>query len=117
MKDNTLFLPLHNTKAGVSPPSLHFAQAKKIAKVVPAFYKMVQANEEEEWFKMQVWMLQFFIVTHRDRGGIGTHYPGKWFVSVRVRTEERVQSSLNLSISKSYQQLVDKSKSFSTIHI
>ena len=45
---------------------------------------------------------QIFIVTHRDRGGFGTHYPGKWFVSVRVRTEERVQSLLHF-----YQELVD----------
>jgi hypothetical protein len=29
MKGTTLFLPLHNTKAGVSPPSLHFAKSKK----------------------------------------------------------------------------------------
>ena len=29
MKVSTLFLPLHNTRAGVSPPSLHLAKAKK----------------------------------------------------------------------------------------
>jgi hypothetical protein len=33
---------------------LHFACAKKIAKVVPALLKMVQENDEHEWFKMQV---------------------------------------------------------------
>ncbi len=38
-----------------------------------------------------------------SQGGKGnTHYPGKWFVSVSVRTEERVQPLLLLSISKSY---------------
>jgi hypothetical protein len=36
-------------------------------------------------------------------GNSNTHYPGKWLVSVRVRTEERVQPLLYLSISKSYQ--------------
>jgi hypothetical protein len=41
-------------KAGVSPPSLYSVQSKKIAKVAPAFHKMVRANEEGEWFKMQV---------------------------------------------------------------
>ncbi len=46
---------------------------------------------------------KFHGATNRDRGGIGTHYPGKWLVSVSVRTEERVQPLLHLSISKSYQ--------------
>jgi hypothetical protein len=34
---------------------------------------------------------------------MNTHYPGKLLVSVSVRTEERVQPLLYLSISKSYQ--------------
>jgi hypothetical protein len=28
---------------------------KKIEKVAPAFFKMVQDNDEDEWFKMQGW--------------------------------------------------------------
>jgi hypothetical protein len=32
----------------VFPPSLHFAKGSKIAKVAPAFYKMVQEKNEEE---------------------------------------------------------------------
>ena len=47
---------------------------------------------------------QIFSATQRDRGGIGAHiHPGKWFVSVRVRTEDPVQPLLYLSISKPYQ--------------
>ena len=34
---------------------------------------------------------------------MNTHYPGKWLVSASVRTEERVQLLLHLSISKSCQ--------------
>ncbi len=45
-----------------------------------------------------------FSVTHRDRGGNrNTHYPGKWIVSVCLRTEYPVQPLLYLSISKGYQ--------------
>ena len=40
----------------------------------------------------------FHGVTHRDRGGIGTHIIQEWIVSVSVRTEERVQPLLHLSI-------------------
>jgi hypothetical protein len=40
---------------------LHFARAKKIAKKAPAFFKMVQEDAEDEWFKMQVWLLQYLI--------------------------------------------------------
>ncbi len=36
-------------------------------------------------------------------GNRSTHYPGKWIVSVRVRTEHPVQPLLYLSISKPYQ--------------
>ena len=39
----------------------------------------------------------------RQGGNRSTHYPGKWFVSVRVRTEDPVQPLLYLSISKPYQ--------------
>ena len=49
-----LFQPLAITKAGATPPSLHFAKKGKITKVAPAFYKIVQRNEVEVWFKMQV---------------------------------------------------------------
>jgi hypothetical protein len=56
MKDSTLFLPLYNTKPGETSPHLHFAKAKKIAKVAPAFLKMVEGDEEGTWFKMQVWI-------------------------------------------------------------
>ena len=68
---------------------------------------------------------QIFIVTHRDRGGIGTHYPGKWFVSVRVRTEERVQPLQSICQFPNlikyhpqtllYQQLVDNTMVLSTV--
>ena len=61
MKGGSLFLPLAITKAGSTPPSLHFAKKSKIAKVAPDFYKMVQDNDVEAWFKMQVWMLQYLI--------------------------------------------------------
>jgi hypothetical protein len=40
---------------------LHFARSKKLAKVALAFFKMVQENDEDEWFKMQVWLLQYII--------------------------------------------------------
>jgi hypothetical protein len=33
-----LFQPLEITKAGATPPSLHFAKKGKITKVAPAFY-------------------------------------------------------------------------------
>ena len=49
------------TKPGKTSPMLHFALAKKIAKVAPVFFKMVQANDEDEWFKMRVWLLQYLI--------------------------------------------------------
>jgi hypothetical protein len=42
------------TKPSNTSPMLHFARAKKIAKVAPALLKMVQENDEHEWFKMQV---------------------------------------------------------------
>ena len=66
-------------------------------------------------------------VTHRDRGGNrSTHYPGKWIVSLCVRTEHPVQPLLYLSISKpyhdnyhqqtlQYQQLVDSTMVLSTV--
>ena len=58
-----------------------------------------------------------------DRGGIVTN-PGKWLVCVSVRTEERVQPLLNLSIPNliNYhsqtlrcQQLVDNTMVLSTV--
>jgi hypothetical protein len=42
------------TNPGKTSPMLHFARAKKIAKVAPALLKVVQENDEHEWFKMQV---------------------------------------------------------------
>ena len=54
-------LPLAITKAGATPSSLYFAKKNKIDKVAPAFYKMVQDNDVEAWFKLQVWMLQYLI--------------------------------------------------------
>jgi hypothetical protein len=36
------------------PPYLHFARTKKIVDVDPDFLKMVDGNEDETWFKMQV---------------------------------------------------------------
>ena len=62
MKGGSLFLPLAITKADSTPPSLHFAKKSKITKVAPAFYKMVQDNDVEVSFKMQVWMLQYLIL-------------------------------------------------------
>ncbi len=37
--------------------------------VAPAFYKMVQDNEVEAWFKMQVWMLQYLIRDFNEADG------------------------------------------------
>ena len=72
-----LFQPLAITKAGATPPSLHFAKKGKIAKVAPAFYKMVQHNEVEAWFKMQVWMLHYLIRDFKESDGaiIDAHVP------------------------------------------
>jgi hypothetical protein len=65
-----LFQSLVITKAGATPPSLHFAKKDKIAKVAPAFYKMVQRNEVESRFKMQVWMLQYLIRDFKESDGV-----------------------------------------------
>ena len=54
MKAGSPFQPLVITKTGATPPSLHFAKKSKIDKVALAFYKMVQDNDVEAWFKMQV---------------------------------------------------------------
>jgi hypothetical protein len=68
MKGGDLFLPLYNnTKLDETSPHLHFAKTKKIAKVAPAFLKMVEGDEEETWFKMQVWMFQFLDSWFRKR--------------------------------------------------
>jgi hypothetical protein len=42
----------------------------KIAKVAPAFYKMVQDDDVETWFKMQVWMLQYLIRDIKESDGV-----------------------------------------------
>ena len=73
-KGGSLFLPLAITKAGATPPSLHFAKKSKIDKVAPAFYKMVQDNEVEAWFKMQVWMLQYLIRDFKESDGLLSRY-------------------------------------------
>jgi uncharacterized OB-fold protein len=77
MKVAALFQALHNTKPGKASPMLHFARAKKIAKVAPAFFKMVQDNDEDEWFKMQVWLLQYLIRDFKesDSAIIDAHDP------------------------------------------
>jgi hypothetical protein len=77
MKSAALFQALHNTKPGKASPMLHFARAKKIAKVAPAFFKMVQDNDEDEWFKMQVWLLQYLIRDFKesDSAIIDAHDP------------------------------------------
>jgi hypothetical protein len=41
MKGVALFQTLYNTKPGKTSPLLHFARAKKIAKVSSVFFKMV----------------------------------------------------------------------------
>ena len=76
-KESVLFLPLYNTKPGEIPPYLHFARAKKIADVAPAYLKMVDANEDEAWFKMQVWLLQYLIRDFKqsDSAIIDAHDP------------------------------------------
>jgi hypothetical protein len=75
MKDSVLFLPLYNTKSDETSPHLHFTKTKKIAKVTPAFLKVVEGNEDETWFKMQVWILQFLIRDFKESDGaiIDTH--------------------------------------------
>jgi len=49
----------------------------KIAKVAPAFYKMVQDDDVEAWFKMQVWMLQYLSRDFKESDGaiIDAHDP------------------------------------------
>ena len=56
---------------------LHFVRAKKIAKVAPDLLKMVQENDEHEWFKMQVWLLQYLIRDFKqsDSAIIDAHDP------------------------------------------
>ncbi len=73
MKDATLFQTLYNTKPGeISEisPSLHFAKAKKIAKVTPTFFKMVQENEKDVSFKMHVWMCQYLIHDFKESDSV-----------------------------------------------
>ena len=65
------------TKPGKTSPMLHFARAKKIAKVAPVLLKMVQENDEHEWFKIQVWLLQYLIRDFKesDSSIIDAHGP------------------------------------------
>jgi hypothetical protein len=69
-KDGALFEPLAITRADATPPSLHFVTKGKITKVAPAFNKMVQENDVETWFKMQVWMLQYLIRDFKESDGV-----------------------------------------------
>ncbi len=72
-----MLLPLHNTKAGVSSPSLHFAQAKEIAKVVPAFYKMVQAADLDTLAMSRPSSVE-------NQGPFEHHFKSLWFRVVQV---------------------------------
>ena len=67
-------------QAGETSSHLHFAKVKKIAKVAPAFFKMVEGNEEETWFKMQVWILQHLIHDFKESDGviIDAHDPPRY---------------------------------------
>jgi hypothetical protein len=77
MTGAALFQTLYNTKPGKTSPTLHFARSKKIAKVASVFFKMVQENDEDEWFKMQVWLLQYLIRDFKesDSAIIDAHDP------------------------------------------
>jgi hypothetical protein len=48
-----------------------------MGKVAPAFFKMVQDNDEDEWFKMQVWLLQYLIRDFKESDNtiIDAHVP------------------------------------------
>jgi hypothetical protein len=49
-------------------------------------------------------VVKFSCVSHRDRGGDGsTHYPGKWIVSLCVRTEHPVQPDTTLTVFVNFQ--------------
>ena len=76
-KGAVLFQPLATSKPGKHSPSLHFARKGKINKVAPAFYKMVQEDDAEKWFIMQVWVLQFLIRDFKESDGaiIDAHDP------------------------------------------
>ena len=49
MKDSALFLPLYNTKPGETSPHLHFAKAKKMAKVAPACLDVETKGPKSLW--------------------------------------------------------------------
>ena len=66
MKGAALSQALYNTKSGKISPMLHFARSKKIVKVAPAFFKIVEENDEDEWFKMQVWLLQYLFRNFKE---------------------------------------------------
>ena len=46
-------------------------------KVAPAFFKRVEENDEDEWFKMQVWLLQYLLRNFKesDSAIIDAHDP------------------------------------------
>jgi hypothetical protein len=63
-------------KSWLDPAVAAFCESK-IAKVAPAFYKMVQDDDVEAWFKMQVWMLQYLSRDFKESDGaiIDAHDP------------------------------------------
>ena len=70
------FCPLRSQKLVLDPAVAAFCESK-IAKVAPAFYKMVQDDDVEAWFKMQVWMLQYLSRDFKESDGaiIDAHDP------------------------------------------
>jgi hypothetical protein len=77
MKGAALFQALYNIKLAKTLPMLHFARAKKIAKIAPAFFKMVDENDEDEWFKMQMWLLKYLLRNFKESNSaiIDAHDP------------------------------------------
>ena len=122
------------TKPGKTSPMLHFARAKKIAKVAPVFFKMVQENDEHEWFKMQVWLLQYLIRDFKESDSviIDAHDPevfklclvqnDGWDEDVKHVRFAPFASICFLVISKRYldqtsSHLIDKLKSFVVVRM
>ena len=68
--------------------------------VVVLLFPCVLMSCVRMWMDTQTFGMSTLVYTHRNRN---THYAGKWFDFLCVRTEERVQPLLYLWISKSYQ--------------
>ncbi len=66
----------HDHESWCDPTVAAFCESK-IAKVAPALYKMVQDDDVETWFKIQVWMFQYLIRDFKESDGaiIDTHDP------------------------------------------